>query len=159
MESLAWGARMKLDVVFAGTVALTVRKQKRLKIRGVTHTCEWWLTGTVYLRSSWAGQLVRRIYMCTFWGEMKNNLSSNFSKHRLGGIFRSYYSLSEFTRLPHPISLPSPFSPHFWDILKFFINIFRSTTAWGKLAGLYNSLNSKCMQIFSTRVVSKPSLH
>ncbi|XP_055393313.1 protein FAM98B isoform X5 [Bubalus kerabau] len=49
---------MKLDVVFAGTVALTVRKQKRLKIRGVTHTCEWWLTGTVYLRSLWAGQLV-----------------------------------------------------------------------------------------------------
>lgn len=50
---------MKLDVMFAGTVAPTVRKEKGLKIRSVTRTCEWWLTGTVDLRSSCDGQLVR----------------------------------------------------------------------------------------------------
>ncbi|KAM7239745.1 hypothetical protein CapIbe_009240 [Capra ibex] len=49
---------MKLDVMFAETVAPTVREEKGLKIRGVTGTCEWWLTGTVDLRSSCDGQLV-----------------------------------------------------------------------------------------------------
>lgn len=71
MESLAWGARMKLDVMFAETVAPTVRKEKGLKIRGVTGTCEWWLTGTVDLRSSCDGQLVRQEFICAHFEEKR----------------------------------------------------------------------------------------